>query len=276
MTETTDNIQPTQEQEPQIAAVPDFLDIVIPYVYSTVVWQELRYALRSIEKNVKFPHRIFLVADKFPEWANKENLHLVKVEQFKGIPFSKAFDQWRKIMAVINDERISERFVYAYDDQLWLKKIDSDFFDTIYSSPRVKTLADLNKTVPSAGANWRTIFMHSVDILRKNGKPTYNYEIHIPRLLEKARVKTLIETYGITERSATVLSTLYFNTFFTGQPEDVSGVRAVIKEKKNSNFLQTLLNKRNVFFADYNNEGLNVDLRNYIQKKYPNPSAYEL
>lgn len=253
-----------------------YLDIVIPYVNVTVVWKELIHALRGIEKYADFDYRIFIVGDKLPDFLDSEKVLLIKSEQVKGMPFAKCFDQWRKIMAVINDDRVSENFIYAYDDQVWMKKTKPEFFDNVYGSPVVKSIADLNRTVPTAGANWRTVFMNTVELLKSNKRNTRNYEIHVPRLFSKSKLLALVEKYGITDRSHLLLSTLYYNEYETDNVKDVNDIRLVIKEKLSAQEIGKRFADRKKFFIDYNNEGLTPDLKKAIQTRFPSKSAYEV
>ncbi len=54
MSDTNESLtpQPLYNEAPATQPEPRRIDIVIPYVHSKAAWDELKYALRSIEKAV--------------------------------------------------------------------------------------------------------------------------------------------------------------------------------------------------------------------------------
>jgi hypothetical protein len=266
----------TNAQEAPAVELPVFLDIVIPYVFSTPVWDELKFALRSIHKNARFEHRVFIVADKLPPWADPQTLNLIKVKQIEGVPFAKAFDQYRKLDAVCNDVRVSENFVYAYDDQLWSNPVNAEQMQQLWAGPQVRNTPELDQQVPNGGANWKSNFINTINLLLSLKKPCFNYETHMPRVFNKLLMKQLIELHNLTNHSQTLVSTLYFNSMQDQEPSMFDGlnikgkVRAVLSRQQ----INSILSKNR--FIDYNNEGLTALFQEIIQKKFPNPSPYEI
>lgn len=131
------------------------MDYVLPFVdCNDPVWQEqyrrvngcdsfddsrfrpfdtLKYAFRSVAKNLPFVDRIVLIVStdsQVPAWVNRETVRIITHDQFmpkQHLPtFSSSAiesDMWR-----ING--LSERFIYGNDDFFALKPMkESDFFD---------------------------------------------------------------------------------------------------------------------------------------------------
>ena len=61
------------------------VNIVIPYILGEYDGLELRYALRSIEKNCTDPCNVILIGDK-PAWC--KNVRHVPVERINGMDLS--------------------------------------------------------------------------------------------------------------------------------------------------------------------------------------------
>ncbi len=272
-----DQLINTTEQEPAIEPVPVFFDIVIPYVFTTAIWDELKFALRSIERNAKFNYRVFLVADKLPDWANPEKVHLIKSSQIHGMKFSKAFDQWNKLVTVCNDEIVSDNFIYAYDDQLWMKPVSESTFERPFSHALVKSVADLDQQIPNAGANWRTLFINTIDILKKMGLPCFNFETHMPRLINKQLMLSMIDKLNLNKQSPTLASTLYYNINFPDvEPVlvDTTSLKGKVRSAIPKKEIAAILKEHT--FIDYNNDGLTADFKKIVQERFRQKSSFEI
>ena len=95
-------------------------------------WDNLKYLLRSIEKNAPWVNRVFLVTcGHTPSWLNKENEKLVLVKHSDYIPeeFLPTFSSRAIDMNFHRIEELSEHFVYFNDDMLLTSPVTrEDFF----------------------------------------------------------------------------------------------------------------------------------------------------
>lgn len=131
------------------------MDYVLPYVdCSDPVWREqykaqfntirmdesrfrsfgtLRYAFRSVDKNLPFVDRIVLIVStesQVPDWVNRDTVRIITHREFMPethIPtFSSSAiesDMWRI-------DGLSERFIYSNDDIFIMEPMtEDDFFD---------------------------------------------------------------------------------------------------------------------------------------------------
>lgn len=93
----------------------------------------LRYAFRSIAKNMPFVDRIVLIvsnAEQVPEWVNRETVRIILHSEFMPAEHLPTFnssaiesDMWRI-------EGLTARFIYGNDDIFVLNPLnEADFFD---------------------------------------------------------------------------------------------------------------------------------------------------
>jgi hypothetical protein len=142
------------------------LSVVIPLGSgSTRQNIELKYAIRSIEKNIKGVKNIIIVGEK-PSFLSDEIIH---------VPYKdcgrKQLSIKRKIETAIQDERCTETFLFTNDDVFQLKKQRIDTYPYYYSGELT--------TVREKGAR------QTENRLRALGKPINQFDIHTPILYTK-------------------------------------------------------------------------------------------
>lgn len=93
--------------------------------------QELRYSLRSIEKNAPWIRKIFIVTDEqTPAWLNTHNPR-VEIIDIRQILPPKALPCYNSVVIeyfLYKIPDLSERFIYANDDMFIYKQVEPDFF----------------------------------------------------------------------------------------------------------------------------------------------------
>jgi hypothetical protein len=177
---------------------------------------ELRYALRSIDKNFKGDVDIWLYGEK-PDWV--KDVHFIPMKREPKPVYVKFFDQLRKIELACRNPAIGYRFVYTYDDVYFLKPITMD----VLRQPRA--LEDMSRIKQwfkhtDAGANWVSCMKQTLYRLKDEGLPIYNYETHLPRVYNKEKALAILNKYE-SRRYAFQFATMYFNNYETN-PELLS------------------------------------------------------
>ena len=123
------------------------MDVVIPLGGGSK-WRnnELRYALRSIEKNLSGYDKIFIIGE-CPEWVycnvvsytetkcgllySCNNEGVIHIPQ-KDTPGRKEFSIWSKIMKAVNSEICSKDFLFTNDDIFFIKPIHTGAIQYYY------------------------------------------------------------------------------------------------------------------------------------------------
>uniref|UniRef100_A0A6M3K6I1 Glycosyltransferase n=1 Tax=viral metagenome TaxID=1070528 RepID=A0A6M3K6I1_9ZZZZ len=138
------------------------VDVVYPLSNGSK-WEnnEIRYSLRSLEKHATNLGRVFVVTDKLPSWMR--NVVHVKVLDQKGR--NKDANIIDKIRAAIK-AGMSERFVFASDDQYLIAPVDLSTLPVSFANP-------------SGKGKWWKRWEHTAEHLHAAGKPAVFYESHL-------------------------------------------------------------------------------------------------
>ena len=92
---------------------------------------ELKYSLRSVEKNAPWVNKIYIVTDnQIPEWLNTDNPKIKIVDHSEIIPQDKLpiFNSCAIETRIPYIEGLSEYFLYANDDMFFWQPVEKDFF----------------------------------------------------------------------------------------------------------------------------------------------------
>ena len=273
------------------------MTIYIPWGGSPV-WHELKYALRSFEENIhtRFEVVIYGTFPK-PEWL--QNVTYVQTERFypEGLEshyagekdFENWFDTLNKLRLFVHSEYCSEKFVYAFDDVLLLKTVES-----IYDIPNVPLNEIKNPKKKDTTKHEKTILeavrlasenYHKFDGLR--GKlGWYNYDTHMPRRYERERWKKLFEIFPIEKQIIPYSSsTLYFNIYqpaFKSTTDEVNPWKAsfmgelgrpdLFASESIDDIKSAVTDK---MWMNYSNNGLTQELIGYIGNRFSKKSRFE-
>lgn len=100
----------------------------------------LRYAFRSVAKNLPFIDRIVLIVStesQVPAWVNRENVRIVTHEEFIPAKYLPTFNSSAIESFMWRIDGLSDLFLYGNDDFFVLKPLsEADFFDG--DLPRLK------------------------------------------------------------------------------------------------------------------------------------------
>lgn len=133
--------------------------------------EELRYSLRSLEKNAPWIHHIFIVTDRqVPTWLNLDNSKVSIVDHSAILP--------KELIPTFNSSVIEryigfipglqEHFLYGNDDTFFGKKVSkSFFFNEEKAISRVKKLEGIKTdlTQIELGDLWQTIDLFGKSVI---------------------------------------------------------------------------------------------------------------
>lgn len=175
-------------------------------------WQnsELKYSLRSVEKNLDMPiGRIFIVG-YLPKFVELREVDHIDVQDNYT---NKLRNAARKIKGACNDRRVSERFILMNDDFFIMKKVSEIKY---WSKGSLKGSMARHRTKKGY---YYTAIKQTKELLESQGieNPT-DYEIHAPIIIEKTKFLEIDKKINLEERGL-LFRSIYGN--LTGAKRDV-------------------------------------------------------
>lgn len=248
------------------------IDIIYPNVERFVQWEELKYSLRSLEKNlvdVKF--RVWIVGE-LPAWINEEEVFFIPVEYTGETP---RIDILHKHMAVINHPDIGEEYIWMNDDIYLVNKV---MYADLCLPVAVNDLKN-NVSILSPQTLWGRDNIRSLKLLQEEGLSTWNYGVHIPHRFEKSKLKLLIEKYNMLV-DPIVLTQLYYNYWFKDflpywDTLDLKNNQGFSINRPNPNRANLLAQLKSKKYLNNAEAGMTPELQEIIKGLFPEPSRFE-
>lgn len=224
------------------------LDCAIPYKLND--GEELRYTLRSIEKN--FPHARIFICDEVPDWCT--NVIQVPYKGFYGsLKRNRFLNAEERLMCILEDPRLSEDFWYWGDDIYTTIPITQE--PPVYHRG-VLPRNDNNSAYQTMLTKTRKLLDERF-IYRGT-----NYEVHMPMKMNKFKRASI--NYFLRrdfERGQLALMRSVYGNLF-----EVGGVQ--VEDKKN------IIDKEFPFLSS-NGQAFAGEFGDYIRGLFPEPSRYE-
>lgn len=193
----TSAVQVTSET----SLIPERVTVCIPYVKALAQGNELQLALRGWAENFKADMNIVVIGDR-EDWMS-DLVHVIECERISTNP---PLDVVNKMMLAIKSEEVTEKFIWANDDQYLISPCmladfetlkyagmlgETDFGSTLYQKNKARTAA----------------------LLLKNNCSTLDFSTHTPVVFEKEKLLEIINKFDLTAEPHLV-TTIYFNYWF--------------------------------------------------------------
>lgn len=175
--------------------------------------------MRSVMKNFVDLDNVVLCGD-IPEWFTGDAIASPRFDgaagraTFGSSRWCKWIDSIVKLIRICADPRVSERFVWLYDDTIFARPITA----AELSVPRAGGLlcADPSKKI---GGKWREVLRRTTEDLTAAGLPARNFSHHGPVVYEKSK---LLQTIGqfLPYYKPRAIESLYLNHWT--RPQDIA------------------------------------------------------
>jgi len=247
------------------------VDVVISYLHTKNNGEELRYALRSIHRNVLWPRKVWVVGDR-EDWFSDE-LGFLQVNQLpKGIPHRRVRDGAHKVLTWGELPDAAPFFVWWYDDVYAMKPTElSDIFPAP-SAGRVTQEAVDNWKVLQPWRHWKK---DTFKAILKQGITPWDMTTHLPQMFNVVLLKAVTEEYPLIDGNLpqlTYAADLHFNTGTTPPPIS-DGLRFRVHLKKEMPTLEEAMSCK--IMCPMNGLWYKKDFRNLVKGVFPDPSPYE-
>jgi hypothetical protein len=228
---------------------------------------EIRYSLRSLEKNAIGLGKIFIVGE-LPEFLSAGIIHIPAADIFN--PNENADGNIAtKVLAACADERLSDDFLFINDDHIILKPIALADVPAFHKG-------DMNSFPDSTWELnfWRKRLKRTMEILNQKGLTAYHFDCHTPILFNKNLFPEVMKNFPYQEGIGLTMKSLYGNSHYSD-----SGV--LLSDQKKTVFkyyTKSQLDQRlaECGFMSFNDFGLNDALKIWLDETFSERSTWEL
>lgn len=257
------------------------MDIIIPLGRDSR-WNdnELRYALRSIEKYLSGYGRIWIIG-KRRGWLNdlsSKYAGFIKNEPrlLAPLPSQTVYGVWfidaeektlktrsifEKILKAAKDERVSDPFVMWHDDHFLLKPLNVN--EIAYWKWRT-----LDKLALHANGTYKKIINTTIAYFNRIGISINHFDLHYPIIFEKEKIIELDkEDWG----QDILIKSLYCNKYQI-EGVEMTDCTVGVKPKDYDEIKKRLEGK--LFFST-SNKVINIPMIKMFKDLYPEKSKYE-
>lgn len=179
--------------------------LIYPWIAKLARGSELRYSLRSVEKNFVGDVSVWVVGD-CPDWYVGNYLPVSEYDSKLILPRQ---DRAKKLWRVVKEPTIGDEFLWMMDDIYFIRKVDIDLFRNPWNCGTMtpEKLADWRPK-----SEWERQKKLTWEILADNGRPLFDFATHLPHVYRKSSLQRLFERYFLWD-APFVDDILYGNEF---------------------------------------------------------------
>lgn len=224
-------------------------------------WQdnELRLSLRSLQENVSGIGKVFLIGHK-PAFINDNVIHI----PYKDVFSNKARNIMSKVYRAAGDERLSEKFMFWNDDYFAMKPFKASNYPYYYK-------CDLRHSVMINRGEYKLHCEATMKVLLDNNLAIKNFDCHYPIIYHKGLLREMIDKFDWETKYGYILRSMYCNFW---------GISGEMKQdcKTNTSLPAPHIHKQveGNHFLSLGENGLNAAMKEYLKKRFPIKSIYEL
>jgi hypothetical protein len=217
------------------------MNTYIPYKHTG--GEELRYALRSIEKNLSGYKDVYLITEQWPEWYNGYFLAHPDVSNTKRY----------NIISKLHEVK-DKRFIFWDDDHYLLKPLHVNNIKNWYEG-------DLSKALGEAHGKYHGAINNT---LKAFGNIRY-FDIHTPCVYDKEGIEKIFKlNWG-----DYIIKSIFFKDKEGEEMKDCKIDRPISREAIRERI------KDRLFFSTGAN-GFKQQMKDFLNEQFPNKSRYEL
>jgi len=237
------------------------LQFVWCYFHRAAAQDELRFSMRSIEKNFQGEVEFLVIGDR-PPWYDGPFIDCPRIR--KGGGFRRGLHDVLNKMSVLSEhEDVRDEFVWMMDDVFMVRP-------TTYRqmiTPRAAGNIGIKKY-----NGWQTVKTNTGKRLRENGLPFRDYATHLPHHVHKSKLQELFQEWDpLTE---TFLWEVAYNNFHKHVPAKHDPFLRRIKKEKTPEWYDGISEKSH--FLNIYARGWGGDLRGWLFDRFPDRHKGEI
>lgn len=236
-----------------------FCDVIIPFRHggSKCDSEELRYALRSIAKNLSGFRNVFIVGAGIPDWVTG-----VKFIKYPNTGKNKQERINNALIAAMQHPDCGENVIFWADDNILLQQTPYPLLQGVWKG----NLA----TVPAEGRWWNRTRHETAEALKRQDRGTVDFESHVPTLLNRTKYLNLqrIFDFNATEPGLCYLS-VYANYYRVPLQFRQNDVKATVQGEYSP---EKIRGKR---FLGFDDKGVEAGIINFCREAFPDKCNFE-
>lgn len=225
---------------------------------------EIRFSLRSIQKNLKGYRNVFIVGELPPFLKNV--IHVPAKDIFEpGI--NADGNIITKVLAACNHPDLSDDFLFINDDHLVIEPINVEDMPPLHKGDMT--------TFPEKYWKlnfWRKRLKRTMEVLLDRGLSTLHFDCHTPILFNKHRFPEIVKQFDYQNDIGYTMKSLYGNVEYPDGPFLTDQKKTVFKKYSLENLRSRLSGPT---FMSFNDEGLFKPLKWWLIENFPSKSRYE-
>ena len=159
---------------------------IVYFVKESAFNEELRYSLRSVERNFKY-RNVWFCGGR-PDYLRPDKL--MRLNQV-------GLNKWEKvrnnIRLVCENEEISEDF-WLFNDDFYIMK-PQDNMKPQYNGKIIDYIEDIKRKNGGSDSQYTMRLRDTIKALKEAGLTTYNYEVHKPMLINRKKALELLDRF---------------------------------------------------------------------------------
>jgi hypothetical protein len=227
-------------------------DIVIPYRFSQVTRdQELRYALRGVEKHLSNVGDVYLIGDKPKYVTNCGHIPYKEYNWYTQL----TRNIYAKLVAACLHAHVSDPFLYMNDDHFLLADFEAD-----------------NIPYYHKGNDWtgKGKYLVTLERTRKIFPATNNFDTHAPMLIHKKMFLEAMRMLNWKLDFGYAIKTAYCASY------GIRGQYAPDYKLDRAPTYQDLFDIDQRMFFSVGDKAMTLQMIFFLESKYPNKSKYEI
>lgn len=225
---------------------------------------ELRFSLRSVEKNLKGVRNIVVVGAD-PGFLTDKVVFIKHPDEIG--PRNADGNIIRKVLRACREEWLTDDFLFINDNHLVMKPIDALAVPPFHKGD-MKNYSEVYFKVNA----WRRRLRRTREILVEKGLPCFNFDCHTPIVLNKKKFVEAMARFDYHNDIGYTMKSLYGNINYLNAPR-LQFEKKVVFQKMSID--QIVKHLKNVDFMSFNDEGMNGSLKLWLFRNFPAQSEYE-
>lgn len=228
---------------------------------------EIRFSLRSIEENLRGVGNVFIIGEK-PDFI-KNVIHIQHHDEYG--PSNADGNIIHKILRAIQDDRLSDRFLFINDDHLILQPIEASEVPFFHKGD----LTDETLYPEKYFCNnyWRKRLGRTRDVLKFKGLPALHFDCHTPILIDKKVFPDVVAQFDYGVNPGYTMKSIYANTAGI-EPTLLEGQKKKVFEYYTTKEIEEKL--MYCTFLSFNDGGLNQDFKIWLAQHFSKQSRFEI